>query len=81
MAAPERWPTDAASGAHEAALIGRLTASLADALTPKLDGTRHHRRCLNRTMNASPTTCSARCVAAHRLLDAADDGPRRSEAS
>ena len=43
-------------------------AVLEDALIPKRDGTRHHRACLNRTMNASPTPCSDRCVTANRLL-------------
>jgi hypothetical protein len=45
-----------------------LLDMLEDALTPKLDGTRHHRRCLNRTMNASPTPCSDQCVKANEMI-------------
>ena len=45
-----------------------VLAVLEDALTPKRDGTRHHRSCLNRTTNASPIPCSPRCVRANELL-------------
>jgi hypothetical protein len=42
-------------------LIHALHAALYGALVPKRDGTRHHRSCLNRTVNASVTPCSDAC--------------------
>lgn len=47
-----------------------VMAVLEDALIPKRDGTRHHRACLNRTVNANSTPCSPKCVKANRLLTA-----------
>ena len=46
-----------------------VLAVLEDALTPKRDGTRHHRSCLNRTTNASPIPCSDRCRRANEMVE------------
>lgn len=42
-------------------LIHVLHTALYGALVPKRDGTRHHRSCLNRHVNASVTPCSPAC--------------------
>jgi hypothetical protein len=60
-----------------AALIHALHTALYGALVPKRDGTRHHRSCLNRTVNASPTECSPACgyaVGACLLAEDFEDG-------
>jgi hypothetical protein len=61
-------------------LIHALHAALYGALVPKRDGTRHHRSCLNRTVNASVTPCSDPCLYANGALllaeDYADSHPR-----
>ena len=46
----------------ETRLIRALHKALYLALVPKRDGSRHHRSCLNRTVNASPTACSDACL-------------------
>ncbi len=46
----------------ETRLIRALHRALYLALVPKRDGSRHHRSCLNRTVNASPTACSDACL-------------------
>lgn len=47
--------------APAAVVIAALHRALYAALVPKRDGSRHHRSCLNRTVNASPTPCSEAC--------------------
>jgi len=54
-------------------VIAALHKALYGALVPKRDGTRHHRACLNRTVNASPTECSRACDYAHGALLLAED--------
>ncbi len=54
-------------------LIHALHRALYLALVPKRDGTRHHRSCLNRTVNASPTPCSPSCDYAVGALLLAED--------
>ncbi len=54
-------------------VIQALHKALYGALVPKRDGTRHHRSCLNRTVNASPTECSEACWYAVGALLLAED--------
>ena len=65
------WPVEQRP-APASAVIHALRVALFSALCPKADGTHHHRRCLNRTVNASPTDCSDACryaVGAYLLSD------------
>jgi hypothetical protein len=54
-------------------VIRALHKALYLALVPKRDGSRHHRSCLNRTVNASPTPCSPSCDYAVGALLLAED--------
>lgn len=71
--APPAAPRDAARQVTPSEVLDVLR----DALRPKLDGTRHHWGCLNKTVNSSPTDCSDRCVKANGLV-ATDDAARRA---
>ncbi len=57
----------------DATVIRALHKALYGALVPKRDGSRHHRACLNRTVNASPTECSPACGYAVGTLLLAED--------
>lgn len=63
----------AATVPSEHLLIRALHRALYTALVPKRDGSRHHRACLNRTVNASPTACSDACEYAVGALLLAED--------